>query len=960
MSLFLKLFDTTAEYNAYTADTENFILPNVSCTLDDLTNVYYNPIISIENAVITCDSATYNAQTQVATNIVVTLNGSTLASGIDYIVSNNDGGINVGNYTFTIDGIGNYGGSKNGTFTINKITPTVTAPTAKVLTYNGSAQELVNAGSTNWGTLQYRAGSDSWSTSIPTRTRGGSYAVEYKVVGDSNINDVAAQSVNCSINEKPVTATVTLSQTTYTYDNTAKKPTPTVKDGSTIIDPSEYSVAYSNNVNAGTGTVTISDNTGGDYNVIGSATFTINKVTPTVTAPTAKSLTYNGSAQALVNAGSTNWGTLKYSLDNSTYSTGIPSGTNATSYTVYYKVDGDSNINSVAAQSVAVTITKADQTAPTATGASVTYGNTATATASGGGGKGTIEWNNGDTLTGNVGSKTTKARWSGNDNYNASPYSNEVTLSITKANGSVTTAPTAKSLTYSGSAQALVNAGSGTGTMMYKLDIGAWGTSIPNGTNATSYTVYYKASASTNYNESASGSVACSIAKATPTYTAPTAKSLTYTGSAQALLNAGSTSHGTIQYSSNNSSWSTTIPSQTNAGSYTSYWRLVGDANHNDVASTSISTTIAKASQSAPTATGATTTYPTTATATANGGGGQGSLEWESAKSQSSVGSHATRARWSGNSNYNASPWSNEVTLEVKETRVVAKYNVTDTSSPTIIGYGASSAFSAIEIDGVEQQSVESAYTFNTTGEHTVKCTLADPTIIGKYTFSAAEKLVSVIIPDSVTTIGSNVFNQHRNPLIVTMGSGVTTISSEAFQFCEGLTSINIPSSVTSIGYSAFEECIGLTSIVIPDSVTSIGFRAFYGCTSLISCTIGSGVTSIGNNDFNGCSSLRSIDIPNSVTSIGKTAFCGCRSLTNISIPSSVTSISDETPFYGCSGLTSITSNATTAPTIGKNTFLGVVTNGTLYVPQGSTGYDTWMQNANYYLGLYNWTKVEQ
>ena len=44
MSLFLKLFNTTAEYNAYTADTANFIKPNVSCTLDDLGAVHYNPI----------------------------------------------------------------------------------------------------------------------------------------------------------------------------------------------------------------------------------------------------------------------------------------------------------------------------------------------------------------------------------------------------------------------------------------------------------------------------------------------------------------------------------------------------------------------------------------------------------------------------------------------------------------------------------------------------------------------------------------------------------------------------------------------------------------------------------------------------------------------------------------------------------------------------------------------------
>lgn len=49
-----------------------------------------------------------------------------------------------------------------------------------------------------------------------------------------------------------------------------------------------------------------------------------------------------------------------------------------------------------------------------------------------------------------------------------------------------------------------------------------------------------------------------------------------------------------------------------------------------------------------------------------------------------------------------------------------------------------------------------------------------------------------------------------------------------------------------------------------------------------------------------------------------------------------------------------------TAPTIQSTTFQNVKVGGTLYVPIGSSGYDTWMQNANYYLGLYGWTKVEQ
>ena len=150
-------------------------------------------------------------------------------------------------------------------------------------------------------------------------------------------------------------------------------------------------------------------------------------------------------------------------------------------------------------------------------------------------------------------------------------------------------------LTYSGSAQSPSwNSNYDSG----KLTLGG----TTSGTNATSYNATFTPKSGYCWSDgsTAAKTVSWSIGKAAPTYTAPTAKSLTYNGTtntngtAQVLLNAGSTSHGTIQYSSDNSTWSTTIPSQTNAGTYTIYWKLVGDSNLNNVNSTSISVTIAR------------------------------------------------------------------------------------------------------------------------------------------------------------------------------------------------------------------------------------------------------------------------------------------------------------------------------------------------------------------------------
>lgn len=80
-------------------------------------------------------------------------------------------------------------------------TPEVTAPTPNSLTYTGSAQELVNAGSTSGGTMQYKVNDGSYSANIPKATNAGTYTVYYKVVGGEAYSDVDEASVSVTINK---------------------------------------------------------------------------------------------------------------------------------------------------------------------------------------------------------------------------------------------------------------------------------------------------------------------------------------------------------------------------------------------------------------------------------------------------------------------------------------------------------------------------------------------------------------------------------------------------------------------------------------------------------------------------------------------------------------------------------------------------------------------------------------
>ena len=281
--------------------------------------------IDITNATLTLDNNEYTydgtAKTPSVT-LVTTSEGTeyTLTAGTDYTAdySNNTNvpeNANSPQPTVTITGISQYTGTATQTFTINKAAASLTAPTAKELTYTGAAQELINTGSSNDGEMQYKLSTDTeWSTSIPKGTDKGTYTVNYKVIGDANHNDTESADVQVTIGAKSIAnATITLSKESFDYNGETQKPDITsVKDGETALTlDKDYTVTNEGGKDVNTYTVTITGT--GNYTGTATKNFTINKANAEITkAPTAKTLTYTSTAQALVEAGTVSAGTRLY------------------------------------------------------------------------------------------------------------------------------------------------------------------------------------------------------------------------------------------------------------------------------------------------------------------------------------------------------------------------------------------------------------------------------------------------------------------------------------------------------------------------------------------------------------------------------------------------------------------------------------------------------------------------
>ena len=170
-------------------------------------------------------------------------------------------------------------------------------------------------------------------------------------------------------------ATITVSNTTYT--GSAQTPAPTVKLGAkTLTKNTDYTVTYSNNINAGTATAKITGK--GSYSGTASKTFTIAKKAQSVTVANTKLSVAMGKT-VNVGAKASAGGKLTYASSNTAVatvsSTGVVTPRKVGTVTITAKAAATTNYNA-ASRSVTVTVTQGAQTI-TAANKSVVLGKTA-------------------------------------------------------------------------------------------------------------------------------------------------------------------------------------------------------------------------------------------------------------------------------------------------------------------------------------------------------------------------------------------------------------------------------------------------------------------------------------------------------------------------------------------------------------------------------------------------------
>lgn len=230
--------------------------------------------------------------------VVVGTGANTLAvptSG--YNITGYANNVNVGTATVTITGQGNFTGTASTTFDIAKkpLTADMVTLDAETFTYTGGTLKPVVTVSDGEGDANIIKTTD-YTVKNDGGTEVGEYAVTVSATTAGNYSGAVTRKFSI-VTKGTATFDIALGTTSVVYDGKAKTPGVTVTDGGVLLTENDYAVAYADNVNVGTATVTVTGK--GNYAGTKTATFEITPkpLTAEMVTLSAMSFVYNAEIQ---------------------------------------------------------------------------------------------------------------------------------------------------------------------------------------------------------------------------------------------------------------------------------------------------------------------------------------------------------------------------------------------------------------------------------------------------------------------------------------------------------------------------------------------------------------------------------------------------------------------------------------------------------------------------------------
>ena len=504
----------------------------------------------------------------------------------------------AGTYTvwYKVQGDENHNGTEPASVTakINPVAVTVTITGhTDTVAYDGSSHTVTGYDASDDNTLYTATDYTFTGTKSITQTNAGIYNMGLAASDFTNTNNnfnvtfVIESDGKLTISRKAVTVKADDKGKAFGKDDPELTATVT---GTITPDTVTYTLSRAVGNNVGTYTITASGSeVQGNYTVtFVDGTFTITAAAATVTGVTANSRTYDGNAEALVSGGTVTGGTLVYALGEnaetapaSGYAAAVPKGTKAGTYFVWYYVDPDSN-HTASAKACATAVIEKAGISPTVTITGWKYGeydsvvNAPKLTDGSNPGSGTVGYTYAvkgstvftDEVPTNKGDYTVKATIAETDNYKSGEATKDFSITAAQA---AATAPTANDRTYDGTEKALVTGGSADfGELVFSTtETGTYSATVPTGTDAGPYIVWYKATGDANHEPSAPASIEVNISKLniTATITGHT-DTVTYDGNEHTVTGYAASYSNTLYTDSDYTFTGTKSITQTNANKY--------------------------------------------------------------------------------------------------------------------------------------------------------------------------------------------------------------------------------------------------------------------------------------------------------------------------------------------------------------------------------------------------------